>query len=100
MFSKSEKDISELVSRLIEVYFRFPGGVAKRWGKFGIVVLWWKVEDVWIGRMKRRPISSLLYKVSEIWYRFRPYRPAKSTHEMLHVICLRLSVFLINKKKF
>ena len=34
---KSEKDISELVSRLIEVYFRFPGGVAKKWGIFGIV---------------------------------------------------------------
>ena len=49
IFSKSEKNISELVSQLKYTRFRFPGGVAKKWGKFCIIVLWWKIFVLKIG---------------------------------------------------
>ena len=51
MFSKSDKNISELVSQLIEKYtrFRFPGVVAKKWSGENRYFLLWKIFVLMIG---------------------------------------------------
>ena len=60
IFSTSEKNIFlSILSRLYTI-FRFPGGVAKKWGKLCIIILWRKIFVLKIGPELMAVVDELL----------------------------------------